>query len=164
MLSRMILPVAKTSPTNLLKIIPNAGMPRQTIRMFRTAMMRITLRQLSTFQWCRWCLSSDSIASDVESLKRGIIKTSENAPYTNAPYTILLLGETGVGKSLVLEFIANVLRGNDIDYYDFNTLNQTNERGGSASQSQTNSSQLYDFRSRNDVWVSASSFQCGKLA
>jgi polynucleotide 5'-kinase involved in rRNA processing len=41
---------------------------------------------------------------------KGIIKTSaENK--AQAPYTILLVGETGTGKSSLLEFIANVLVG-----------------------------------------------------
>lgn len=87
--------------------------------------------------------------SDVESLKGGVIKSSKNAPYT-----ILVLGETGVGKSLVLEFIANVLRGKDIDHYDLKILNHTNEQGGSSNQSQTNSAQLYEFKSRNGILVS----------
>src|SRR5258706_11969600 len=46
--------------------------------------------------------SSDTIflnifSSDVESLKKGIIKTSKNK--AKMSYTILLVGETGVGKS-----------------------------------------------------------------
>jgi len=87
------------------------------------------------------------------------MKTSKNAPYT-----ILVLGETGVGKTLVLEFIANVLRGNDIDHYNFKTLGTTNEQGGASNQSQTNSAQLYEFKSRNDILVSASNFSSGELA
>jgi len=86
--------------------------------------------------------------NDVESLKRGVLKTSKNAPYT-----ILVLGETGVGKTLVLEFIANVLQGKDIDNYDFKTLGTTNEQGGSSSQSQTNSARLYEFTSCNGILV-----------
>jgi len=43
----------------------------------------------------------------VESLKNGVIKISKyNA---NAPYTIFLVGGIGVGKSSIMEFIANVL-------------------------------------------------------
>jgi polynucleotide 5'-kinase involved in rRNA processing len=70
--------------------------------------------------------------SDVESLKKGIIKVSKNQ--VGAPYTILIVGETGVGKSSVLEFIVNVLLGNDIDYCDFNILDRTNEQRGSKYQ------------------------------
>ena len=90
-------------------------------------------------------------SSDVESLKKGIVKTSMNK--ANKPYTILLVGETGVGKSSVLEFIANVLAGNDINHYNFNILDQTNERGGSNNQSQTNSTRLYELMSNNGMTV-----------
>ena len=71
----------------------------------------------------------------MESLRKGVIKALSN----RAPPTILLVGETGVGKSSVLEFIANVLTGNDIDHYNFNILDHTNERGGSDNQSWTTS-------------------------
>ena len=90
-------------------------------------------------------------SSDVESLKKGIVKTSMNK--ANKSYTILLVGETGVGKSSVLEFIANVLAGNDINHYNFNILDQTNERGGSNNQSQTNSTRLYELMSNNGMTV-----------
>ena len=99
------------------------------------------------------------MASDVESLKRAIIKTSKNE--AQAPYTILLVGETGVGKSSVLEFIANVLAGNDIDNYNFDILDHTNEQGGPNNQSQTNSARLYEFRSKNGVVVSVRTFERG---
>lgn len=58
-----------------------------------------------------------------------MIKTSNNQ--TKPPYTILLLGETGVGKSSFLEHIANVLAGNDLEHYDFDVLN---EQGGTSNQ------------------------------
>ena len=86
-------------------------------------------------------------------LKQGIIKTPKNA--ANAPYTILLVGETGVGKSSVMELIANVLTGSDIDHYNFEILDRTNERGGSNNQSQTSSSRFYELTSRNGIAVSA---------
>lgn len=89
--------------------------------------------------------------SDIESLKIGIIKLK-------APCTILLVGETGVGKSSVLEYIANVLLGSDIDHDEFNILDPTNEQGGSGHQSQTNSVHLYEFTSKNGTVVSASIF------
>ena len=69
-------------------------------------------------------------------------------------YTILLVGETGVGKSSVLEFIANVLLGNDIDNYNFDILDHDNEEGGSDQESQTNSARLYRLCSNNGVEVS----------
>ena len=73
---------------------------------------------------------------------RAIIKTSNHE--AQAPYTILLVGETGVGKSSVLEFIANVLAGNDIDNYNFDILDHTNELGSPNNQSQTNSARVYE--------------------
>ena len=90
----------------------------------------------------------------MESLKHGIIKTFKND--VQAPYTILRVGETGVGKSTFLEFIANVLIGNSINQYDFGILGRTNEQGGSGSQSQTNSACFYEFRSKSGLWVGSS--------
>ena len=84
----------------------------------------------------------------MESLKKGIIKTS-----ANKSYTILLVGETGVGKSSIMELIANVLVGNDINIYNFNILDRANERGGSKNKSQTNSTRLYELMSNNGVTV-----------
>ena len=92
-------------------------------------------------------------SSDVESLRKGIVKTSKNK--AQAPYTILLVGETGVGKSSLLELIANVLSGNDADHYNFNILDHDNERGGPGSQSQTNSARIYDLPTKNGMLVSA---------
>ena len=89
----------------------------------------------------------------------GIIKTSKNG--ANRPYTILLVGETGVGKSSLLEFIGNVLAGKDIDQYNFDILDRTNEQGGSDNQSQTNASHLYEFTSSNGIIVSVGGFECG---
>jgi len=88
-------------------------------------------------------------SSDVESLKKGIIKTSKN----KTSYTILLVGETGVGKSSILELIANVLAGNDTDRYDFDILDGANERGGSNNQSQTHAARLYELMSKNGIAV-----------
>ena len=91
-------------------------------------------------------------ASDAKSLRNGVIKTSKNKP--KAPYTILLVGETGVGKSSLLELIANALAGNDIDHYSLEILDPTNEQGGSANQSKTNSTRVYQFTSKNGIVVS----------
>ena len=85
----------------------------------------------------------------MESLRKGIIKTSRNKTHT-----ILLVGETGVGKSSVLELIANVIAGNDIGHYDFNVLDHTNEQRDSNSQSQTNAAHLYELTSKNGIVVS----------
>ena len=90
----------------------------------------------------------------MQSLKQGIIKTSKNP--VQVPYNILLVGETGVGKSSILEFIANILIGRDIDHYDLEILDPTNEQGGSENQSQTKSARLYELRSNNGIIVSAS--------
>ena len=101
-------------------------------------------------------------SSDVESLKQGIIKTSETKG--QAQYTILLVGETGTGKSSLSEFIANVLHGNSVDHYDFELLDHSNEQGGSGRQSQTNSARVYKFTSRNGITVRAIVCGCFKYA
>jgi predicted ATPase len=95
--------------------------------------------------------------SDVESLKKGIIKVSKNQ--VGAPYTILIVGETGVGKSSVLEFIANVLSGREMSLYNFEILDHTNEQVGSNNQSKTNSARLYEFTSKSGIVVSASIYK-----
>ena len=82
-----------------------------------------------------------------------MIKTSKNEART--PYTMLLVGETGVEKSSVLQLIANVLAGNDIDHYNFDILDHTNEHDGFQNQSRTNEARLYKFTSKNEVVVSA---------
>ena len=88
----------------------------------------------------------------MESLKQGIIKTSQNS--VQAAYTILLVGETGVGKSSVIEFIANVLIGNNIGCYDFEILGRSNEQNGPTNQSRTTSARFYEFTSKNGIVVS----------
>jgi hypothetical protein len=93
-------------------------------------------------------------SSDLQSIKGGIIQTLKNKD--QAPYNILLVGETGTGKSSLLEFIANVLIGKDIDSYDFAILDYTNEQGGSSCQSQTNSARVYELKSKNGIMVSVS--------
>ena len=92
--------------------------------------------------------------SNVESLKQGIVKTFKHD--VQAPYTILLVGETGVGKSAFLEFLINVLIGNSIHLYNFKILDRTNEQGGSGSQSPTNSARFYEFRTKSGIIVSSS--------
>lgn len=87
----------------------------------------------------------------MESLKKGVIKVSKNQ--VGAPYTILIVGETGVGKSSVLEFIANVLSGKEMGRYNFEILDHTNEQIGSDNQSKTNSARLYEFTSKSGILV-----------
>ncbi|KAK7458148.1 hypothetical protein VKT23_010056 [Stygiomarasmius scandens] len=89
--------------------------------------------------------------NDVPSLRNGIIKTVKNIG--KVEFTILVVGETGVGKSSVLEFIANVLAGNSISDYNFSIIDQANESGGSGMNSQTNSAKLYSFTSQNGVVI-----------
>src|SRR5882757_7662268 len=83
--------------------------------------------------------------SYVELLKHGFIRTSKNK--AKAAYNILLVGETGVGTTSLLKFIANVLLGNDVDYYNFAILDQGNEQGGSKGH-------LYELMSANCMVVS----------
>ena len=92
------------------------------------------------------------VSSDVESLRKGIIKTLKHN--AQAPYTILLVGETGTGKSTFIEFLDNVLNGKDVDRYEFKTLDYKNEQGGSGGQSQTNLARIYVLSSKNGISVS----------
>jgi hypothetical protein len=57
-----------------------------------------------------------------------------------------------------LEYIANVLDGNDIDRYT-DILDQTNEEGGSKGQSQTKQAHLYERKSKNGILVSTGIFE-----
>ena len=91
-------------------------------------------------------------SSDVESLRKGIIKTLKHK--AQAPYTILLIGETGTGKSTFVEFLDNILTGKGVDRYEFKTLDYKNEQGGSGGQSQTNSARIYELSSVNGILVS----------
>ncbi|KAG8809632.1 hypothetical protein FRC17_003355 [Serendipita sp. 399] len=93
------------------------------------------------------------VVSDADIPMAGDEADAENLSSDLAPYTILIVGETGVGKSSVLELIANVIAGNDIDHYDFGILDHTNEQGGSGKGSQTNEARFYQFKSRNGVTV-----------
>ena len=78
--------------------------------------------------------------------------------WPNAPYTILLVGGVGVGKSSFVEFIANAIQCKDVTDYDLNVLDSTNEQDSPCNQSRTNSVHLYKFTSKNGTVVSASIF------
>jgi energy-coupling factor transporter ATP-binding protein EcfA2 len=95
----------------------------------------------------------DCIPSNVEPLKNGIVNISNSK--TSVSYNILLVGETGVGKSSLVELIANILTGNDIDHYNFEILDHTNGQGGSDHQTQTNSARVYELTSKNGIVVSS---------
>ncbi|KAK2467590.1 hypothetical protein APHAL10511_000445 [Amanita phalloides] len=85
----------------------------------------------------------------VAELSQGIVKTNENK--TNE-YTILLIGETGTGKTSLLSLLANVLAGlSPRDYILFH--DESNEAGGAKNQSQTNLAIPYEFTSKNGVKV-----------
>ena len=53
-----------------------------------------------------------------------------------------------------MEFLANVLFGNNIDRYNFRILDESNEQSGSSNQSRTNSARLYELASKNGIVVS----------
>jgi len=80
----------------------------------------------------------------------------------NAPHTILLIGGTGVGKSSLVEFIANTLLGRDGDYYDLAFLDRTNERGLFGSGTRTMSPHLYEIATEPGVLVSVNLFEHGE--
>jgi Holliday junction resolvasome RuvABC ATP-dependent DNA helicase subunit len=92
---------------------------------------------------------SDWNISDVESLKDVVIETPKDMAKTY--YNILLLGETGVGKSTFIELIASVLIGKRINLCDLDILDHTNDL---TNQSQTNSTHLYEITCENGIVVS----------
>ncbi|PBK60457.1 hypothetical protein ARMSODRAFT_944889 [Armillaria solidipes] len=91
----------------------------------------------------------ERILNDVESLKKGEVKTDRNK---QKEFTILLVGETGVGKTSFLSLIANVLAGKRLDDYE-EFYDPDNEAGGTQKHSQTNSARVYTLTSVNGVTV-----------
>ncbi|KIJ11930.1 hypothetical protein PAXINDRAFT_171543 [Paxillus involutus ATCC 200175] len=84
----------------------------------------------------------------VEELRTGIIRTTQG----QRNFTILLVGETGTGKTTLLSLIANILHGHSpMNYKTYNE--EANEAGGSSKHSQTNDAKLYEFVSRNDITI-----------
>lgn len=131
-------------------LMTQAGISRQRVKRFPTSTMRPTSR-LSSRSHNIFAVVLTVFHSNVESLKKGVITISKNK--AKAPYTIVLIGETGVGKTSVLCLIANVLAGNDMDHYDFTILEHNDEQRGSNNQSQTISARLYEFTSKNGIMV-----------
>lgn len=92
---------------------------------------------------------ANTVDSDLASLMKGWVRTKENKAKT---FTVLLVGETGTGKTSVLSLIANVLAGNRTDNYQ-EWHDRGNEAGGTNKHSQTNSARLYVLRSTNGATV-----------
>ncbi|KAF8307717.1 hypothetical protein DL93DRAFT_2171529 [Clavulina sp. PMI_390] len=86
--------------------------------------------------------------STVEDLSQGRLATDPKKNRTS--FTILIVGETGVGKTSVLNMFYNVLSGNGP--YNLKSINdEENEGSKSQLQSQTESAKSYTFTSKNGV-------------
>lgn len=94
------------------------------------------------------------MSSDVLALKQGIVKTSKNK--ANTPCTVLLVGESGVGKSSLVKFITSTLHGKDVDHYNLDIFDE-----GAVSYQDQTPPHLYDITSNNGVLVSANAFEHG---
>ncbi|PFH47909.1 hypothetical protein AMATHDRAFT_49936 [Amanita thiersii Skay4041] len=92
--------------------------------------------------------NSQPHSSTVESLSRGIIKSKRNA----TEYIILLVGETGTGKTSLLSLLANTLAGRSPRDYHL-VHDPKNEAGGGNKHSQTNTAKIYEFYSTNGIRV-----------
>jgi len=114
---------------------------------------RAALLVLSNFNSTLDVLVLTVLLSGANFLEHGIVRTAKNK--ANAPYTIVLVGETGVGKTSLLKFIANVLLGNDFDHYHLDILDRLpNKRV----LGQTGSSHLYEITSVNGILVGSRFF------
>jgi energy-coupling factor transporter ATP-binding protein EcfA2 len=119
---------------------------------FPTTLSTILLaRALSSFSGIFDILDLTVSHSSVNFIERGIVKTAKNK--ANAPYTVLLVGETGVGKTSFLKFIANVLIGNNFDHYDLDILDYLPNKRGVIGQ--TVLSHFYEFTSVSGIVVSS---------
>ena len=138
-----VLPVMHSFPAPLSKILlAQAGPP----------LTPVALRESSNFDNIFEAPILTEFRSDIESLKQGVVKTSKNK--ANAQYNILLIGEIGAGKSSILEFIANVFFGNDVDHYNLKVLDRSNERSAASNRSRTASPRLYEITSKHGISVS----------
>ncbi len=73
-------------------------------------------------------------------------------PWKKDSLTILLIGETGVGKTAFMDLLANVCAGRVME--DFKAEHKKdNEAGGSGSGSQTNKPKLYHITCANGYMV-----------
>ncbi|KAM6499732.1 hypothetical protein JOM56_005240 [Amanita muscaria] len=89
------------------------------------------------------------VHSTVEDLARGIIQTRMNK---SREYTILLVGETGTGKTTFLSLLFNILSGRNVGEYQF-IDGEDKEAGGGERHSQTMFAKHYLFESNNGVKV-----------
>ncbi|KIJ95204.1 hypothetical protein K443DRAFT_109193, partial [Laccaria amethystina LaAM-08-1] len=87
--------------------------------------------------------------STLSSFGKGNVETNKD----NAEFTILLVGETGTGKTSFLSLLVNVLAGRAPDEYDLEPYDVTNESGSGQMHSQTNAAKIYKFKSVNGVQV-----------
>ncbi|EDR04932.1 uncharacterized protein LACBIDRAFT_330139 [Laccaria bicolor S238N-H82] len=87
--------------------------------------------------------------NNVSSFGRGNVETTKS----NVEFTILLVGETGTGKTSFLSLLVNVLAGRAPDEYDLEPYDVTNESGTGQMHSQTNAAKIYKFKSMNGVQV-----------
>lgn len=87
--------------------------------------------------------------NNLESLTEGILRLGEN----QTELRIMLVGETGVGKTSVLSLISNILQGHSPEEYE-TVHDSANESGLSGKHSQTLSAKVYKFVSKNGVTVS----------
>lgn len=68
-------------------------------------------------------------------------------------FTIILVGETGTGKTSFLSLLVNVLAGKSPSKYNLEPYDVTNEYGGGQNHSQTKTAKVYEFTSLNNVCV-----------
>ncbi|KAJ8482073.1 hypothetical protein ONZ45_g15079 [Pleurotus djamor] len=73
-------------------------------------------------------------------------------PWKKSDMTILLIGETGVGKTAFLDLLANVCAGRTLEQFSRVHIS-TNEAGGSQLGSQTNKPSLYKITCANGYLV-----------
>ena len=95
------------------------------------------------------------MSSDLVSLRQGIVKTSRNKE--TAGYTVLLVGQTSVGTSSLVNLITTALLGQSI---------VTNVLMGTVDYPNQGSRQFHEITSRNGVLVSANIniVECGVRA